>query len=324
MLHYEWNELDDAIHHLEVGKELSQKAGILLMVMHSLTTLAIINQAQGDVALSRSLLEEAGYLATDLRLEGDFPRAQAAMARLAIMQGESDIVERWVRESGVDLNDEITPLYAAVYPYLSLSRLLIGQGRNSATSSKLRDAAELLARLFVVAENTGRASQCIEILALQALLLEAQDRSSEALTYLKQALQLAEPEGYVRTFVDEGEPMEGLMRRLQTFSQDAGWSGDHRLRTYINRLLSAFPTSSSRISRIGSVTADRAALVEPLSEHELRVLRLVAAGLSNREAADELYVSVNTVKWHLRNIYGKLNVRGRVEASARARELGLL
>jgi LuxR family maltose regulon positive regulatory protein len=89
-------------------------------------------------------------------------------------------------------------------------------------------------------------------------------------------------------------------------------------------LLAAFPEARSRVSGVGPGETDRAASGEPLSEHEQRVLRLIAAGLSNREAADELYVSVNTVKWHLRNIYSKLDVRGRVEAIARARELDLL
>ncbi len=324
MSHYEWNNLDDAIHHLKAGKELSQQAGILLMVAHSLTTLALINHAQGDAESARSLLEEVEHQAPGLRQEGDFPRAQAAMTRLAIALGDLDTVERWVRQSGVNLHDEIDLRYSAVYPYLDLARFLIAQGRNNPTGTYLRDAAALLTRLLALAEKTDRTSQSIEILILQALLLDAQERTSEALTPLQQALQLAEPEGYVRTFIDESAPMEELLKRSQSSSEGARGFRDQRLRAYVNRLLAAFPDPRSRISGAGPGGVDRSTIVEPLSEHELRVLRLIAVGLSNREAADELYVSVNTVKWHLRNIYSKLNVRGRVEASARARELGLL
>jgi LuxR family maltose regulon positive regulatory protein len=324
MSHYEWNNLDEAIHYLQAGKELSKQAGIPLMVTHSLTTLALISRAQGDAAQARSLLEEAELRAPGLRQEGDFPRAQAAMTRLAIALGDLDTAERWVRQSGVNVDDEIAPLYSAVYPYLGLARFLISQGRNNPAGTHLRDAAALLARLFALAEKTGRTSQSIEILILQALLLDTQEKTSEALTPLQQALQLAEPEDYVRTFIDESASMEELLKRSQSSSRDAGSVSNQRLRTYVNKLLAAFPDSRSRISGTGPGSADSSAIVETLSAHELKVLRLIAAGLSNREAADELYVSVNTVKWHLRNIYGKLNVRGRMEASARAQELGLL
>jgi LuxR family maltose regulon positive regulatory protein len=324
MTHYEWNNLDKAIHHLEAGRELSQQAGILLMVTHSLTTLALINQAQGDAERARSLLEEAALQAPVLHKEGDYPRARAAMTRLAIALGDLDTVERWVRQSGISVHDEISPLYAAVYPYLGLARLLVAKGRNNATESHLREAAGLLARLLALAEETGRASQRIEVLILQALVLDAQGRAREALSPLQQALQLAEPEGYVRTFVDEGAPMEELLKRSKSSYKGALGLAEQRLQAYVNNLLGAFPDFRSRSSGTGLESVEGSEIVEPLSEHELRVLRLVAAGLSNREAADELYVSVNTVKWHLRNTYSKLNVRGRVEASARARELGLL
>jgi LuxR family maltose regulon positive regulatory protein len=324
MSHYEWNNLDDAVRYLKAGRELSQQAGILLMVMHSLTTLALINQAQGNADSARSLLEAAAHLASGLRQEGDFPRVQAAMTRLAIALGDLDAVERWVRQSGVNVHDEIDLRYSAVYPYLDLARFLIAKGRDNPTGTHLRDAAALLTRLLALAEKTGRTSQSIKILVLQALLLDAQGKTSEALTPLQQALQLAEPEGYVRTFVDEGTLMEEALKRSQSSSEGARGSRDQRLRTYVNRLLAAFPEPRSWISGAGPGRVEGSEIVEPLSEHELRVLRLIAVGLSNREAADELYVSVNTVKWHLRNIYSKLNVRGRVEATTRARELGLL
>lgn len=324
MLHYEWNNLDDAILCLEEGKELNQQAGLLVMVTHSLTGLALTNQAQGNAAGARSLLKEAARQAPELRQEGDFPRAQTAMTRLAIALGDLDTVEHWVRQSGVRVDDEIKPMYNAVYPYLDLARYLIAEGRNNPAGTYLRDAAALLTHLFTLAEKASWTSQNIEILVLQALLLDAQEKSSEALIPLQQALQLAEPEGYVRTFIDEGSPMEELLKRSQSSSEGARGASDQSLRAYSDRLLAAFSDSQSQSSGAGQDTVEGSTIVDPLSKHELRVLQLISAGLSNREAADELYVSVNTIKWHLRNIYSKLNVRGRVEAAARARELGLL
>lgn len=172
----------------------------------------------------------AALQAPVVRQEGDFPRAQVAMARLAIALGDLDTVDRWVRQSGVDVHDEIAPLYAAVYPYLGLARLLIARGRNNPTGTHLREVAALLTRLSASAEKTGRTSQSIEILILQALVLDAQGRTSEALSPLQRALQLAEPEGYVRIFIDESAPMEELLKRSKSSSQGAPGLAGQRLR----------------------------------------------------------------------------------------------
>jgi LuxR family maltose regulon positive regulatory protein len=319
MLHYEMDELDEAINFLEQGKQLCQQTGVMVMLAHSLSTLALASQAQGDVGRAQELLEEAEHLAPGLPQEGDFPRVQSAMIRLALALGELETAGRWVRQSGAKLEDEIKLRYAAIYPYISLARHLIAQGKDDPAGAHLRDAIDFLARLLTHAENAGRISQCIEILILQALALEAQGQLSEALIPLQQALQLADQAGHVRTFVDEGEPMEDLLKRLQLSFEAAPDLMDQKIRAYTIRLQSAFAGAKSQYAS----GMEGSQLVEPLSEHELRVLRLVAAGLTNREAADELYLSVNTVKWHLRNIYGKLNVRGRVEAIARAQELNL-
>jgi LuxR family maltose regulon positive regulatory protein len=320
MIHYERNELDEALICLEQGTELSQQAGILVMATHGLTTLALISHARGDSEGARFLLAESKRMTPVTRQEGDFPRARSAMVRLAYLVGEFETVERWVQQSGVRVDDEISSRYAAVYPYISLARLLIARGIEDPSGTRLQEAVDLLVRLSEHAARSGRASQSIEILTLQARALEAQGRSNEALTALRQALQLAEPEGYFRTFLDEGTPMENLLKRQQFSAEIAAGSGGQKILTYINRLHAAFVDSRMRSSSV----AELPDLVEQLSEHELRVLRLVATGLSNREVAEELYVSVNTIKWHLRNTFGKLSVRGRVAAIARAKELRLL
>jgi LuxR family maltose regulon positive regulatory protein len=144
-----------------------------------------------------------------------------------------------------------------------------------------------------------------------------QDDWDQALPKLERALFLAEPEGYVRTFIDEGEPMARLLRRA--LAEGFGGTETHGIVSeYASRLLAAFGNPPQVAS------PKEQALVEPLSEREMEVLRLVAGGLSNREIADALVVAVSTVKSHINHIYGKLDVKNRVEAIARARTLELL
>jgi LuxR family maltose regulon positive regulatory protein len=182
------------------------------------------------------------------------------------------------------------------------ARLWLAQG-------KATEARQLLDRLLADAEKGDRKGRIIEILCLQALVLETQHQRDAALQVLLKALTLAELEGHIRVFLDEGTPMAELLRQ-------AGARGiGHQ---YVSKLLSEF----DRIPRIAPIP--KQPLIEPLSERELQVLRLVAAGKSNPEIAAELVLAVGTVKAHNSNIYGKLGVRSRTQAVARARELNLL
>jgi LuxR family maltose regulon positive regulatory protein len=211
------------------------------------------------------------------------------------MQGDLEMPARWAETIKPTLHDKLDTLRE--FQWLILVRVLIAQ--------RLPDeAAPLLGYLQQTAESEGRTGRGIEILALQALALEAQGRPVQALNALKKALSLAEREGYVRTFVDEGIPMAVLLRRAlaQSIAPD-----------YARRLLAAFDEPAA-----GPV------LVEPLTRRELEVLRLIADGLKNPEIADHLVISVATVKRHVTNIYGKLGVSRRVQAIARAQDLGLL
>jgi LuxR family maltose regulon positive regulatory protein len=167
-------------------------------------------------------------------------------------------------------------------------------------------------RVRRTAEATGGRGWNVAALALEAALRQALGETRRALTALSQALALAEPEGYVRTFVDEGRPMAELLRR----AVDEGIAPG-----YADRLLEAFePVSVERAPG----TAAFQLLPEPLSEREQQVLDLLAAGLTYKAVAAELVVSVNTVRYHVKNLYGKLEAGSRAQALARARELGLL
>jgi LuxR family maltose regulon positive regulatory protein len=172
------------------------------------------------------------------------------------------------------------------------------------------------------AEMQKRQGSALDILLVQALAHQAQGNLPLAMASLEQALVLAEPEGYVRIFMDEGEPMRSLISdfRSQIISQSGGHG--HQLLSYLNKLLAAFAQPEAITH---STTADRKSeMVEPLSQRELEVLRLIAQGLSNREIGERLFLALSTVKGHARIIFDKLQVQNRTEAVARARELGLL
>jgi len=159
-----------------------------------------------------------------------------------------------------------------------------------------------------VAQATGAMGYVIEILILQAMALQAQGRMDQALTALDRALSLAEPQGYVRMFIDEGAPMGKLLRQAVA----RGIALD-----YVSKLLAALENETKDERRTTE-------LVEPLSERELEVLRFLTTHLSSTEIAEELFISVNTVRSHMKSIYGKLDVHTRREAVARAQDLGLL
>ena len=167
----------------------------------------------------------------------------------------------------------------------------------------------LLIDLSQSLEQSERTGSLLRVLVLQALAYQQYDDFTQAMHTLQKALFLAEPEGYVRLFLDEGPAIAALLRLVVAQGPASA---------YVDTLLAAFEAPSTRPSAISQP------LIEPLSERELEILGLIAAGMSNRQIADELVLSVGTVKWHLNNIYGKLGVRSRTQAVAQARELNLL
>lgn len=193
--------------------------------------------------------------------------------------------------------------------HISLSRVLIARG-------KPVEANDLLNRLAVAAREGERFGRLIEILALRAIALHALNRTSEAIQSLDDSLALAEPEGYVRIYVDEAKPMASLLRM-------AIQKGIHP--KFAERLLTAFPDSAPQLhSGKNDIQKNNLGLSEPLSKRELEVLQLIATGLANKEISQRLFISVRTVKYHTTSIYTKLAVNGRLEATVKARELGLL
>jgi LuxR family maltose regulon positive regulatory protein len=199
-----------------------------------------------------------------------------------------------------------------------LVRLHLARNRLNPPEPFPPDVIETLSQHLALSETRGWLGQVIETLVLQALVCQAQGDSTAALTSLERVLTLAEPEGFIRTFVDEGPAMAELLRQAHS----------RNIRPdYVSKLLTAFSDVPFEISDVGLDPTDPSKsqnLVEPLSQRELELLHLVADGRSNQEIAQELFLAVGTVKKHLNNIFGKLEVSSRTLAVARAREIELL
>jgi LuxR family maltose regulon positive regulatory protein len=224
---------------------------------------------------------------------------------------------RWAQESGLRADDE--PEFQYTWEYSVLARVLIAQG----TPDR---ALALLKKLLSVSEAAGAGLQVIETLILQALALHMRGDKEQALTVLARALYLAEPEGLVRTFIDEGPPMGELLR-------EAARTGT--VVEYALGLLTALDLETERrgpgMREMISVPTQMprkepglGSLVEPLTDREVEVLRLLSTHLSAPEVAEELVISRHTVRTHIKRIYGKLGVHSRADAIRRARELALL
>ncbi len=272
-------------------------------------TQAQLKEAEGDLVTAQALLDEAKRVYIQ-SLVPDLRPIAARKARLYLKQGRPDQARAWAAERGLSLADEVSYLHE--FEQLTLARLEIANPQVFA----------LLARLLQAAEAQKRRGSALDILLVQALAHEAQGNRPQALAALERALALAEPEGYVRIFVDEGEAMRSLM-------EEQSRHRDHPLRGYADKLLAAFAQpavapQSARSGRAGALIHQKSGLLEPLSERELEVLKLLQSELNGPEIAQQLTVSLNTLRTHTNNIFKKLGVNNRRAAVRRAEELDLL
>ena len=304
---YEQNDLSAAERHALESLDLliQSRTTDSFGIGHAL--LARIKQALGDDDGALAAIEQAIQLAQDFGIARVSTLVAAHEARIWLAQGKLDMAARWAHDYKQIGETE----YLREFEDLTLARVLLAQDKPS-------EALALLDALLSSAETAERTGTVIEISVLRALALRVlSDPSaslgqapSQALETLKRALQLAEPEGYTRVFIDEGEPMVHLLRQ-------ATKRGIAPI--YVGQLLAALGTKAKDQSAI-----DMSSLAEPLSKREIEVLELLAEGFSNFEIAQRLFISLPTVKSHTRNIYGKLDVHNRKEAVVRARTLGIL
>jgi LuxR family maltose regulon positive regulatory protein len=308
----EQNDLQAAEDHLSAGIKISH--GKLAIVSgQAYLNLARLKQARGDVDSARSTLHQAEQAVSGWETPEIVADMAAHKARMWLGQGDLPEAVRWMHQSRIRSSKE--PTYLHEFELLTLARVLIAQASAQSDESALQEALELLQRLHQTAEAGERMGRVIEISMLQALALSqipvqepAQGETSLALAALMRALVLAEPEGYVRMFVDEGEPMARLLYEALAH----GIAPE-----YVGRLLAAFP-------EVVPAQPKHPEMVEPLSARELEVLGLIAKGHSNQEIATKLFLSLNTVKVHCSHIYGKLGVKSRTQAVAKGETLGIL
>ncbi len=305
-LHCEWGDLDTAEQHLRRSKQLADQMQLPHWDYRWSVARSRLEEARGELETALERLADAELQYVRGPVPDVIPIA-AIKARLHIRLGRLSEAMNWALERGITVDNEAS--YLSEYESLILARILLARYERDGEESCLRDAHDLLERLLQAAEAGQRTGSVISILTSQALAFEAQEESTKALGSLERALSLAEPEGYLRLFVNEGEPMHDILRRAVA----SGVGGAYAL-----RLLSAFDESAT------SSTQSPDELIEPLTPRELEVLRHVAAGMTNRDIAEQLFISVSTVKRHIANIYGKLNVGHRTEAVARANQLKLL
>ena len=336
----EWNELDEAERILAQGVVQARSCfsdGDALM--HGYQALARLKQARGDTQGAKATLDEFTQLAQQYHLSDELLHGvRAVQAWLDLMADNDCAAARWAETRGIYVGDEFS--FPQEREYLTLARLLIRRGRDRPENEAARKALYLLDRLAAAAQADGRMRSLIEIVGLQALAFQAMGDRGEALKSIEQALTLAGPEGYMRIFLDEGEPMRLLIAdvraSLAARSPVARWPNERQPDgcisplSYADRLLAAFPRATPTalpVSRRDGEVRTKPAfadLLESLSDRELTVLQLIADGASNAEIAATLIISVSTVKRHTGNLYGKLGVSRRTQAIARAQQLRLL
>ncbi len=296
-LSYEWNDLDATQEHVRQAYEFGKKWGNADTLVTSQVMQARIHQARGDEHAANEVMRTVDELVRTRRLTATGPGwVDTSRVWLWLAQGNLEACNRWVNAHP---NVPLERSAGDEGERLILARILISQGK----------PVEALKRLDVLIhenEVVGFIGNVIELLAFQALALQQKGDQSAALKSLLRALTLAEPEGYIRVFVDQGKPLQELLKKIKSEGQ---------VKKYVHRLLVSFGGESAPGSQ---------PLIEPLSERELEILRLVAAGKSNQEIADELILSVGTVKKHISNIFQKLNTESRTRCIAMARELNLL
>jgi LuxR family maltose regulon positive regulatory protein len=325
---YQWNDLAAAAQQVETGLALSPNRDLTYTdgPLHRFNLLAHIRQALNDRQGALAAVTSAKETAQQTGIALDRQRAEALAALIHLRLHEGALAEQWAEQYAQTRPAAARVTYLHEFETLTFARVLLAQGEGAALLT-------LLAEWVSTIEPTERQGAVLEIDLLQVLALRLTGQTEQAQSLLARTLVSAEPEGYIRLFVDEGDAMRQAITACR--ASNPQWPAS--LHRYVTQLLSAFPTAGPSVARQESVS-DRSgsplarepfdlpanALVEPLTDRELEILRLVAQGLSNAAIATQLVIAVGTVKTHLKRIYGKLAVESRTQAVAQAHALDLL
>ena len=307
MIFCEWNDLNEGIDLINKGIELNKQGRDPLMLASCRINLFRALIYRMDFVGAFSVLEKLNESTRDFRLPPWITNVIAANNVYSwLANGDLNAATQWAKEKGLSVADKPTNLREP--EHIALVYILIAQGQ-------LDDADRLLQLIIENAKAGDRVYVMIEMRLMRALIFKAQKNTSAALGEVKVALSLAEPGGLIMIFVSKGKPVAELLEEIiETKKRDQNAAEAGFSLSYAKKILSVFKASTP--PKIEG-------LLDPISERELEVLHLIAAGLSNREIADKLFISLNTVKTHTKNINSKLDVNSRIKAVARAKEMGL-
>jgi len=315
------DELDEALKYVERSLTLGKRRGDLSILRAAYITLGSIRHARGEIAAAHQAIEEARSIERGHSHPHWSEWAELVRARMALSEGDVATASAWARAFESDI-DGGNPNKRRLNQLLTLIRVYMAEGRYEQALTELEE-------LYESAVASNREKRAVEMLALKAIILDALGRTDEAFPPLRHAVALAEQEGYVRAFVDEGAPMVRLLRGIAE-RPDLGNQNDRFSMNFLLKLIERFaPGRSLDISEpsrrpIEAPSGSVAPAFEALSEREIEVLALVARGLSNRELAERLFLAEGTIKRHIHNINEKLGASNRTQAVARGRELGLI
>ncbi len=313
LVQYEWNDLSGAEESLTEARKRYEASGA--DAPEALLAIARLRQARGDAGVARLLVDRAGeLLASRTKLRAAATAVWPDGVRVLLAQGDVAAARRWVRSGGVSIAQE--PVLWRAAEYLALARVLTADGQAEA-------ALPLLHRLRTIAVAGGCRGLEAEICLVQAVALHATRDDLAARANVHAALAVIVPDEFVRLFADEGRPIIALLGQINGEIR-RGRHADAPYRGYVPRLLAMLTGEQAIPVTLEPPVQTTQTLIEPLTEREREIVRLIASGCSNQDIARELFVGVSTVKWHLLNIYGKLQVQSRTQAVAHARQLGLV
>jgi len=273
-----------------------------------------LKEAEGDLEGANQAMQEAeGFVKAYTVPATTISLVEAFRARLLLSQAPAAAFH-WADLSGLRTTDEIS--FIREQEYRSLARIAAQRG-------EIIEALSLVNRLYTSAESAGRMGWAIHLLVLQVGIYNLSGYNEKAEKVLERVLGLAQPEGFQRVFLDEGESMGKLLVKIRKIGK--AHAMDSRVGAYFDRLISSFGISGdTNLLEENEVRLAKEGLIETLTEREVEVLRLVANGKTNQEIASELFLAVGTVKRHLNNIFGKLGVQNRTACVAKAREMRII
>jgi len=320
-LYRERGDVEAARQNLSKSEALGEQAALADWPYRFRIAQARIKQTEGDMDSAIALLDEAERLYFSTPVPNPRPII-ALKTQVWIAQGRLTGALDWARARDLSVDGDLS--YLREFEFMTLARIRIAQYKNEQAENAIHEAMRLIERLLQAAEDGERMGNVIEILVLQALAYEAQGDIPAALVPLERALTLAEPEGYVCVFVDEGLPMARLLGETVV---------SETMPAYTNKLLAVLQADGHSVADNATLPPAQPLVEQPevdqppvdsLSKREMEILILIADGLRNKEIAEQLMISLNTVLYHIKNIYSKLGVNKRTLAVAKAKELNLI